>query len=97
MRLVHCGLRSLRYIEPQKFASRWFTRLRMWDRRVEVQVQAHTSFAYPLLPETNLGNHWLLILVKKVKTVQVRTKHIFRTLFEVQKLGCSNREVQICT
>jgi hypothetical protein len=57
----------------------------MWDRRVEVQVQAHTSFAYPLLPETNLGNHWLLILVKKVKTVQVRTKHIFRTLFEVQK------------
>ena len=31
----------------------------------------------PLLPETNLGNHWLLILVKKVKTVQVRTKQIF--------------------
>lgn len=29
VRLVHCRLRSLGFIEPQKFASRWFTRLRM--------------------------------------------------------------------
>ena len=64
-----------------KFSARGLTCFWMWNRRVEVKVKAHASFAYLLLSETNLRDHWLSALVKIVKTVHGEKKHFTRQPF----------------